>query len=248
MSSPPQKKVAYIQRIQNWTIQNLVGNYLEAAKLFNEVCSSHEDRMDFPYQKLWDLCDLTFHIQEQSGLIFKHLARSRVKKIKENHKIEPNLAEKNFIAHVCLLFHSVLVARELKFIHENFSSFSQRYLDSERDFKSHLDVVDAHFRDGVIVLIELLRHHDTNTILHAFILKNRSLVKAALGMSSKKLIKKVVGKGSLDQVFLDAGQYYIESGWQGDALHFFKQCLEISPQSHKAKEFINQIEKTGVTA
>ena len=223
----------YIQRTRDWAVRNMVSLYLEAVETFREHYQAHPDKRKISHKGLSTVCDMLFYLKDQQEIIYEPVAATSgaKKKVDHSHKLAPNPAETRFIVNVGLLFHMVLIAREMKFIHQHYNDAAAPRQEIGKDLEMSLEKVERLFTEGVDILIDFARVHSNNVMLQAFLIQNATRMNKAIGIRGPELIRLVIGRKNLEGTYFLAGKYFLESGWYDDARRMFTKVLRKNPKN-----------------
>lgn len=231
----------YLQQIKDWKIRKMVADYIEAAALFNETYSRLETPVDFPFEMLEEICNTFYGVKEDHHLIFKRIV-GRGKPNKEDaHKIKPAKPEIDFIAVVGMLFHKVLVARELKYIHTHYDQLRIIASNAREELEQAIHGIHALLQEAVPVIIQLVKFHVSNVALLALFVERARRTRLALGISGLALLRRVMGEKKLEATYFLVGKYYLDSGWMDNAEKLFKKILRTNPKHTLARENLEKI-------
>lgn len=231
----------YVLRIKDWTIRKMIADYLDACGLFNEAYIKAGRSVDVPYRVLSRVCDMLFTIKEDHHLIFKRVVGPEKILREDRHKIDPVQPEVDFIAVVGMLFHKVLVARELKYIHMHYNKLQKGIADVHDELAQALAEIFAMMGEGVSVLIEFIRAHVGNVALLALLVERAREAKRAIGMSGLDVLRAVTSQDDLEAIYFLIGKYYFDSGWMESAEKLFKKILHKNPKHIRARELLEKI-------
>ncbi len=232
----------YIQRTRDWSVRNMVSLYLEAVETFREHYRAVDDKRKISHKGLCTVCDMLFYLKDQQEIIYQPVDQTGKKKsANHNHKLEPNPAETRFIVNVGLLFHMVLIAREMKFIYQHYNDAAAPRQEIGKDLEMSLEKVERLFTEGVDILIDFAREHSNNVMLLAFLIQNASRMNKAIGIRGPELIRLVIGRKNLEGTYFLAGKYFLESGWYEDARRMFTKVLRKNPKNADALALLNEV-------
>jgi hypothetical protein len=231
----------YLLGIKDWMVRKMAANYIVACEHYNTTYAKAKPKIDFPFQKLDELCDILFEIKEDHHIVFKRVVGPEKIKKEDKHKIDPAQPEINFIANVGRLFHKMLVARELKYLHNHYDPLKNGASSAATELDVQLKELDNLFKHGVEVLVELMQLHSSNVLLLALIVENFNTLRKSIGMTGSELLKKVTGQNNPEATYYLTGKYYMEGGWFDRAGNMFKKILRSNPKHIEARQALNDI-------
>lgn len=231
----------YLLSIKDWMIRKMAGEYIGVCEKFKKTYSSAKNKIDFPFDDLDDLCDILYEIKEDHHLIFKRVVGPEKIKEEDRHKIDPAQPEINFIANVGRLFHKMLVARELKYLHKHYDPLNNGDSDAASELEMQIEQINALIEAGIGVLVELMQLHSSNVLMLALIVENDRNLRKSIGMTGKELLKKVTGQPNPEATYYLTGRYYMEGGWYSRAQDMFKRILKANPKHAAARLALDEI-------
>jgi len=216
----------YLGRVKNWKIRNIVMLYLEAREAFKNYRRSSR-RGDFlSFDKLREICEILFEIKEDHHLVYKRLIGPQKNKFEKGHKIVPNEIETEFMNNIGLLFHKVMVARELKYVMEHYVEKSDTFQKNEESLQTQLEKIDVLFEEGIDVLISLIKENRDNILLLTLLLEDPKRTKKHFGKHTRGIIERFGDGEGLAEVYFNVGKYYADSGWSKKAKRMFESALK----------------------
>jgi len=224
-----EKTGAYVQRVKDWKIRDMVVDYLNAREMFLECSRRFRKALALSFEDIKKISDVLYEIKENHHLIFKRLVDPRRRKFEDGHKLTPTEVEIRFMNNVGLLFHKVMVARELKYILEHYEEDSQDYHDTKKELEFNLTRIDGYFRQGMQILKALIRDHRTNVVLLSYLLENRESIEGAFDEPLEKLLLLPEGEDRLDAAYEKVRRYYEASGWLDRARQIVQTVPELTP-------------------
>lgn len=231
----------YLLGIKDWMVRKMAANYIIACENFKTTFAKAKPKIDFSFQKLDEICDILFEIKEDHHVVFKRVVGPEKVKGEDKHKIDPAQQEINFIANVGRLFHKMLVARELKYLHKHYDPLKNGDSGAATELDVQLKEIDDLFNHGVEVLVEFMQLHSSNVLLLALIVENQNTLRKSIGMTGSDLLKKVTGQNNPEATYYLTGKYYMDSGWFERAENMFKKILQSNPKHTEARQAINDI-------
>ncbi|MFQ5627604.1 MAG: hypothetical protein ACE5I1_02495 [bacterium] len=219
----------------------MAANYIVACEKFNTSYSKARPKIDFPFKDLDELCDVLFEIKEDHHLIFKRVVGPEKIKDEDKHKINPAQQEINFIANVGRLFHKMLVARELKYLHSHYDPLNNGDSDGASELEMQLKQIDNLFAEGVKVMVDLMQLHSANVLLLALLVENMNTMRRSIGIKGTDLLRKITGQNNPEATYFLTGKYYMEGGWYTRAEKLFRKILKTNPKHSAARVAMDEI-------
>lgn len=238
----------YIARIKQWKIRNMVRLYLEARDLFKKYRNLLRKGNYLSFERMREICDILWEIKEDHHLIYKRLLDPKKNKFEKAPKYLPASAELEFINNAGLLFHKMMVARELKYLLEHYFEDSDVFQKNKESLQLQLRIIEELFDDGIQVLQSLIKENNTNMLLLTLMLENTDLVRKHFGKNVPELVSQFGNGKGLDTIYCDAGKYYIECGRIGLAKQMLRDAVKKNKDNGEAKKLLEdlaeQVEKT----
>ncbi|MBD3287953.1 hypothetical protein GF337_04045 [candidate division KSB1 bacterium] len=232
----------YLRSIKDWEIREMVVKYLEVKEMFEKHNKPTKDSEYISFKILKELCDIMFDMKEKHHLIFKKFVDPKKRKFESANKFTPNEGEINFMNNVGLVFHKVMVARELKYILNYYTEDSAGYQETKASLERNLVRIELLFRQGVDILLEMLKSHQDNIHLITFCIENQDFCEKQFNKSLSSLLDIVTEKTDEENVYLRTARYYADSGWFGKARDMCQKSLEINPQNEEAKSLLIELQ------
>jgi hypothetical protein len=232
----------YFIRVRNWKIRNMVMMYMDAHDQFKTCRRMLRKNLSLSFEKLKDISDILFTIKEDHHLIFKRLVDPEKGKYEKSHKIMPNEIETEFMNNIGLLFHKVMVTRELKYLMENYVEDSEAFHRSSENLQYHLNRIDELFARGTEIIKTLLKRYNDNILLLSSLLEDPLRVKKHFGMDVNALLAEFADGRGVDDLYFQVGKYCSDNGWQDKAQKMLRETLARNPAHSKAR---SELEKLG---
>lgn len=229
----------YVEKISKWKMRDILDNYLRALRKFQFLSQEHKNGQDFSFKNLRTICDYLWHAKEGNYLIFRRLTNPKKKIFEKASKLTPNDDEIAFMNNVGLLFHKILVARELKYVLEHYADDSEEYQETNTEFQNIMKRVEILFKQGIDVLMKILRHQHENIPLLTFILENHKCIEKVTGKNLPAVLHFILGEHKIEQAYYQAAKFYHESGWVEQAKLMMEKVLEINPHHQPAQQILN---------
>lgn len=219
----------------------MVESYLAAWQIFHKHHrNKSSERHTLSFQTISKMCDMLYEIKEDHHLLFRraNLAAQR----HEQHKLAPSYTESTFIDHVGLLFHKIMVAKELRYILERYAHDERNWAVHFKELQTNLERIETLFMEGLDAVGSMVRHDADNVLLWAYLIEHRRTVAKCFGIRPNEVLSKLVAKDLQPRVYLRVSQYYYESGWYERAKETLRKALDKSKQDTVALRLFEQIE------
>lgn len=226
----------YLIRIKNWQIRNMVMLYLEAREKFKNYRRMVRSGVFLSFEKMREICDVLFEIKEAHHLLFKKLVNPKKMKYEKTNKFTPDEVEMQFMNNIGLLFHKVMVARELKYLMEHYFEESEEFKKSQEELQNHLKKIDALFDDCIEIVKSLIQKYKNNILLLTLLLDEPDRTKKHFGQNAEEIIEQFGNAKDLDEVFYCVGKYYAHNGWKSKAKEMFREALKRNPKHQNAQK------------
>lgn len=214
----------YLRRIKTWKIRNMVMLYLDAREKFKKYRKVLKRGGSF--ETLHELCDLLYEAKEDHHLLYKRLLDPQKNRFEKANKFMPDQTELDFMNNLGLLFHKLMVARELQYSIEHYREENDTFKRNMENFQSHLVLIDMLFDHGLQILERMIAQHTDNLLLLTFLLENPDMTKRHFGRNTMQIIENFgAGKG-LDDLYCSVGEYYVRCGRKDKAKRMFKHALK----------------------
>lgn len=231
----------YIVAIRDRKIRNIISRYLEAYAMFIEYNKSFHEGVIMSFTNLRKLNDVLFDIKEDFHLVYKRVLNPRKKIFETANKFTPQESEIKFMNNVGLLFHKVLVARELKYVLDYYEEDSNSYQETIASLERNLDRIKLLFEEGVELMVQMLDNYQNNLQLITYFLENKETCKSILNKDITEILKALSRGRSIEDIYMDAIHYYQNSGWMDRTETLLKQLLMINPKNEKATVMLQAI-------
>ncbi len=203
----------YIATIKDWMIRSLIERYLRARDLFLRYSRNFHNGTLMPFENIMEISDALYQIKEDNYLIFKRLLDPKRRTFEDAPKLTPTEAEIRFMNNVGLLFHKVMVARELKYVLEHYAARTEDYEETLGSLEYHLRRIEELFEEGLEIIREMIANYPENAVLLMFFLENRQRIEEAFRMPLAEFLKPMVHGPTEHEAALRVTEYYLESGW-----------------------------------
>jgi len=231
----------YLTTIKDWKIRNMIAGYIEARMLFKSFRLDAKSKRIIPSEVLHKICDILYDVKQQYQLLFR-LPDDPVA-ARGVAKLQPRPAENEFVNNVDLLFHKVLMTRELRFMIENYPAAQPAPHNGFDTVKESLEQIDRLFDDGVHRVINLIQAHRDNPLLIAYLFEDAYRIGKVLGTNCDELLQQMTDKPTTETACMLTARYYIEGGWYEKATEMLKRALKLNPANHDAKQLLERFGK-----
>jgi len=240
------KPNSYISMNRKWMIRHIISDYMRAKNLFSNMSRDFQAGRPIVFENLRKLSDLLFEIKENLHLIFKRPIDPKTMRFEKSDKITPNRREIALINNVGLLFHKTLVARELKYVMDHYTTDSNDYANSNISLGSYFEKIQNFFTAGSEIIKELFRDYSDNEPLLHYVLENERYVQDFLNEKVTDLLKAVYGETFLTKPYILVGKYCLDSGWNDRARRFLAAALRLDAAEPEARTLMSQAKNSPV--
>jgi len=231
----------YLTAIKDWKIRNMIAGYIEARMLFKSFRLDAKSKRIIPFEELHKICDILYEVKQEFHLLFNRPDDSDV--ARGAAKMQPKAQETNFFNNVGLLFHKVLMARELRYIIEHYQA-AQSPQNGFDTVKESMEQIDRLFDDGVQQLIDLIQAHRENALLITYLIEDAFRIGKVLQINCDELLMKMTEKPTPETAYMMTARYYIESGWYEKAVDMLKRVLKMNAANVEARQLLERYAKT----
>lgn len=230
----------YLKRIKNWKTKNMVLLYLEAKDKFSDY-DEQSDEGSISFNRMREICDILFDIKEDFHLLYNRLIDPNKNRFENAEKFMPDNVETSFMNNVGLLFHKMMVVRELKYLLEHYVDSSEVFEKNNDNLQIQLSIMNDLFNDGLDILSKLIYRNKGNRLLLTGLLENHDLVERHFGQSAAELIEQCGnGKGLADIYYL-ISEYYLECGRKDKARVMLQTALQKNSAHKLAKQSLTNL-------
>ncbi|MDQ7054216.1 MAG: hypothetical protein Q9P14_15510 [candidate division KSB1 bacterium] len=231
----------YLLNIRDWKICHMVSRYIEALAQFREHYKKANPLSEFPFRELEKICNILYNLKEEHHLVFKRVIGPEKIRQEDQHKIMPDESEAKFIGNVGMLFHKILVARELKYIHLHYDPLSDVGSSAKDELIHYLHQLNDLFQAGSQVMLEFIEAHSRNVLLLSYLYTNSKMIKASIGLSGIDILKRITGQNNLEPIYFVISRYYFESGWYDRSQKLLKQVIRKNPKHREARALLEEV-------
>jgi hypothetical protein len=231
----------YLIAIKDWKIRNMIAGYIEARMLFKSFRLDAKNKRIIPSEELHKVCDALYKVKEHYQLLFR-----RPEDKSENGpttKMQPNAAETAFLGNVGLLFHKVLMVRELRYVIENYPGAEATPQNGFETLKENLEQIDRFFDEGVQCVIDLIQAHRDNAMLITYLIEDSFRISKVLQVNCDELLMKMTEKATPETAYMMTARYYLESGWYDKATDMLKRVLKLNAANVEARQLLDRYSK-----
>jgi tetratricopeptide (TPR) repeat protein len=231
----------YFKRIKNWKIRNMVVGYLSARSRFRHLLEGRNDSADsetnawLSFEEMKEISDILFELKEDQHLIYRRLIDPQRNVFEDSHKFQPDEVAIAFMNNVGLIFHKVMVARELDYILEHYVEHMIIFQDNKVNLETLLQEIDELFEEGVDILGRFILANSDNPLLLTMLLEHKTMVRRHFGPEADRIVLSFATNGGLDEAYYKAGRYYYECGRPAAAGEMLKAALQQNPDHGKAR-------------
>ena len=232
----------YLASIKDWKIRNMIAGYIEARMLFKSFRLDAKNKRLIPVDDLRRIGDILEEAREHHHLLF-HEPEDK-NGYRGVAKLQPGVAERDFLSNVGLLFHRVLVARELRYVVEHYPSAEAGPDTSFDSLKENLENIDRLFDEGVQCVINLIQAHRDNALLITYLIEDSFRMSRVLQVNGDDLLSKMTEMPTSEKAYMMAARYYLESGWYDKSTDMLKRALKLNPENAEARQLLDRYSKT----
>jgi len=224
----------YIIGTKDRKIRDIIASYLEAYSSFKDYNRLFHEGIIMSFSNLKKVHDILWNIKENFHLIYKRVLNPKKKIFEATNKFTPSDEEIKFMNNIGLLFHKVMVARELKYVLDYYEEDSDSYLETKASLERNLDRINLLFDQGLELLQNLLGNYQNNIQLITYFLEHREDCEAIFNKKIEDLLQLLSRGRNIEDVYIDVIHYYQNSGWNDRANQILSQLLKINPTHEKA--------------
>jgi len=232
----------YIQKVKDWKIRQIFWGYFEAMNLF--MSNYDEKKEKFPtFSMLRKICDLLYDAKENFHLIFRRVLNPKKKIFEQVDKLTPDDIELMLMNNIGILFHRVMVARELRYIIDHYSVNSNEYKEASSSFETNLKKLNMMFQTGMDITLKILYKYRNNILLLIYILEHRTMLKKLFGNRYSKITEILTQDRSLVDIYIECAKYYMQNGWYKQAKTILKSISRKQQGSKEVADLLAQIKE-----
>ncbi|MBN1155595.1 hypothetical protein JXB12_11825 [candidate division KSB1 bacterium] len=231
----------YLIKVHDWKIREIVVDFIEAKALFEKYYKHDKSQKLIPFNILRKLCDMLYITKENYHLLFRNLIDPKKLIFEDANKFTPQENEINLMNTIGLLFHKIMVARELKYMIDYYEEDTRNYQESLLSLHGHLLRIYDLFNQGIDDLKVMLRGHKGNIYLTTFFLENSEFCVQQFNQDLPELMRLVSKPNGIEKALIDAAKFYEESGWPEKSRLMCNRCLELFPDNNDAKTILKRL-------
>jgi len=225
----------YVKNIKDWKIREILSGYFDAILTFRKHHRSRRKKEKITFSTLRKICDILYDAKESFHLLFRRIMNPKKKIFEQSNKLTPNDLEIQLMNNIGILFHRVMVARELKYLIDYYEVDSEGYEEAKLSLDNNLEKIDMLFNHGIEIILKIIDNYHDNILLLTYFLENKTSLKKIFKNGFEDIIKIFVKNRDLEDIYLEAGKYYLESGWNDRARDAFRLVLKLFPTHSEAK-------------
>ncbi|HNR66595.1 MAG TPA: hypothetical protein PKN04_07915 [bacterium] len=231
----------FVKQSKPWVIRRTLAEYLHARNMFTLLNEQHEQGKTCPFKDLKNLSDVLYKIKEELYLVFRRVLNPGTREFEKANKYTPNNAEIELINNVAMIFHKVMVARELKYVMEHYAADSEDYLETKKSYDVYWEKVRALFDEGLYLLKIILCDYSDDDLILCYLLSNESYLDESFGFSIIDVLQKCGKVKPIDRAYCQVGEYCIKSGWTDLAKKMLTRALEVNPGNNSARHMVQTL-------
>ncbi len=231
----------FIHRTREWTVRNMVATYISVCEEFRKTYDQCENPEDFPHKKLSELADMLFSLKENSKLIYKPFVKSSNRRKQTDHRFTPDKAEVDFLVIIGLLYHKMVISRELKYLYVHYDAFSRNYTDTKAELLHNIQNIMLYLEKSMPSLLDYIKYNAANVTLLVFLIDISTKMKKCFGVRGSELLQSVLNDDRLEEKYLLAGKYYFESGRYTESEKLTRKVLRKQPANKDALAMLAQL-------
>ena len=104
------------------------------------------------FEEIRDICGTLYALKEDQHLIYRRLIDPEKNAFEDSHKFLPDGITTGFLNNVGLLFHKVMVARELLYLLEHYVEQTEVFNENKSNLEVLLREIDELFEEGLEIL------------------------------------------------------------------------------------------------
>lgn len=231
----------YLARVKEWKVKNMVRNYLQARTAFKDCQRKMRKGMVLSVENLKEIGGMLFEVKEDHHLLYKRLEDPHKNKFETAQKYLPTQIEIDFINNVGLLFHKMLVARELKYVMEHYVEESETFQRNKENLDINLHKIDGLFDEGIEIVKSFILHNSDNILLLTLLLDDTENTKKHFGQNAVQIIEQFGNGKGLADIYYQVGKYYLTCGRKEHARKMFKSALKKNSAHKKSMVYLRKL-------
>ncbi|MDZ7314852.1 MAG: hypothetical protein ONB24_01890 [candidate division KSB1 bacterium] len=229
----------YVVRHQSWLIKNVLSNYFKSIEVFSSLYQEIAEGCQINFARLKKLSDLLFRVKEDLHLIYKRISDPQKREYEKALKCLPNETEQAFINHVGLMFHKVMVARELQYMIEYYGADQDENIkELEKSLREYFERIHNLIAKGSSLLADFIALFSQDVVVCSFLYESfKNVQSAPLQQMTSQM------NGYLGENWFRIAEYYAESGWYPKAKAVLEELLSSNPDHEKGKALMAAVSK-----
>ncbi|MFQ6092854.1 MAG: tetratricopeptide repeat protein [bacterium] len=228
----------FVRKIRDEKIAEIIDGYIRAKGFFDQFDLQFRNGQSISFEAIKEIGDILYDVKESHHLIFRRVLDPKTRRLEEAKKFCPDESEIAFMNNIGLIFHKLVVARELKYVLEHYEEDTDHYQETKKELELFLERIDTLFTRGIEMLKGMMHNYRGTIRLMALFWENRALVERAFGLDLKQLVELIWGAGKYEDATLSLGEYYLEQGWPDKAEKMFQEVLSVNPGHRRAKSYL----------
>jgi len=222
----------YVDFNRAWIVKDCIEKFFRAKNLNRDVNHQFNKGNRDVFEHLVVLSELLWDIRDQVFLIYKRPVEHKNSVYEEELKYTPNHDIMQFVNTVGLLFHKVLIARELSYTTEFYEPDKSEHSLSVM-LKEYIERIDELFKVASERVLPFIACHTDDAVVLCYLLENDAYIQSSLSMELKNILKQLEISGGLENAFIDAVSFCKKNGWdeRGDAI--CDKGLQLWPKNKK---------------
>ena len=217
-------------------------NYFQAMDLFFSNYDPKSDKIP-GFSTLRKICDHLYEAKENFHKVFKRVQNPKKGIFEISNKLTPDEVELDFMNNLGILFHRVMVARELKYLIDHYTIDAEGYADAKSSLEMNLEKLNSMFRVGREVILRLLHKYRDNILLLIYFVENRTLMKKLFKNKYPNIIKILTADRTQEDLYYLCADYYFQNGWYKKARTIIKSILRKNSRHKKSVKLLEKIAK-----
>ncbi|MGH7491335.1 MAG: hypothetical protein ACREOO_02960 [bacterium] len=241
---PYAKHRSYLAAAKSWKVRNMIAGYVLARLTFQQHWRPKaSDHHVPPFEVFEKVCDILQQVKDDHHLIYRRAEASNGRNGRnERHKLVPGYAEAAFINHVGLLFHKVMVGKELRYILEHYAHDERNWQGHFQELQLNLAGLEKLFEQNQEALVNFVRSHSENVLVLAFLLEEQRAVAKCFGIRPAEVLSLFVNNMEANQVHYLVALYHYESGWYERAHEMVQKAVHKNSGDGRLQHLLQQVE------
>jgi hypothetical protein len=238
---PYAKHRSYLAVAKSWKIRNMIAGYVHARLTFQQHWRPKASDHHVPTFEIFKkICDILQQVKDDHHLVYRRADPANGDN--ERHKLVPGYAEAAFVNHVGLLFHKVMVGKELRYILEHYAHDERNWHAHFQELQTNLASLERLFEQDRDALVNFVRSQSDNVLVLAFLLEEQRGVAKCFGIRPTEVLGFFANKLETNQVHYLVAQYHYESGWYERAHEMIQKALQKNSGEERVQHLMQQVE------